>query len=1423
MRDGYDKSLSGSLILPAGNMKQYLFYCFLIISALVPFSLNAQSTGVICKHYGIQNGLVASDIEYVYVDKEGYAWFASANGLQQFDGYNFTNYIYNADDPSSISYNFIASISEDNAGNIWIGTLGKGVNILNKKTGVFYHLYNESNQGNVLTSNIIPRSQSVFALDDDGYMWLNTDNGLNKINTLDFSVEHYFGDYAGDILFDHQEKVLWIASGVLKKFNPRTKKIDYFQINPGGISREVIVNSLLLDEEGLIWLGTNAGLFIFNKANKRFYGLHEYFGKKDGISNKDLDWSLQPVESVFIDYQGYLWIAIDKSIVKFDKHQGITQVYTHVVDNPGSLQNAKVSGIYGNDTRVLWVVYASSGVSRMNISLRAFRHFRSVPGTPNNLSANAVRSVFQDNKKNLWVGYYSDGLDRMVMSDPGKVFHYKCDPLNPNTINSNYVTSIFVDSKERLWVGTFDKGFCYADNINNLSHLFFKRFHYEQNLEVQSFTEDASGNIWVGTQWGFYLYDYASDQLIHYGDLQNQVPEMQEINIQSVLYEPPNTFWVATWNRGLCRLKVYSDRRLSDHVTKDSLVIYENNKDVNQSNIDNCFISIYKDGNVIWLGSNVNGLVKMIQYNDRVEFIKYDQLKGSPANSVYGIVKDKNGMIWVSTNHGLGKFNPENERFYNYYESDGLLSNSFVWNSYFQNQDDEVFFGGINGLVAFYPDQLTEEKIINRVYFSRLIVQNKEIKIGDKINGRQILNKNIQYTDSITLTYKETAFTIEFVALNSIDPEEVIFSYKLEGFDPDWITGSSQKRSVTYTNLRQGTYNFLVKASNNIADWDQDPVSLTIKILPPWWQTPVALTAFSMLFVALLLLFRWLILMRARLVHEARLEHIEREKTEELYQFKMRFFTDIAHEFRTPLSLVLAPLNAIVAKASNDPQLLKQSHFIRKNADKLLRLIEQIMDLRKIDLNKMKVHLGKGDIVSFVKELTSSFEEIALERSIDLEFKSSLDLYVTWFDENKLEEIIYNLLSNAFKFTPDNGRIEVSIGLKQITEETGRQTDKPDQYNEYVEIRIKDTGIGIPPERKDHLFERFFTIENRDSRVKRGTGIGLALIKELIDLQKGSIQVESEENKGTCFILLLPAVIDPSSSGEMVEILEEDRSTAKQFQQVELTDDHAYIFSYQDQKNEVYPDRKKPLILVVDDEPEVRTLIRDNLGLSYNICEAADGKTGFEKARRHNPEIIISDIIMPVMDGIEMCKKIKSDLRTGHIPVILLTARPSVENRIEGLAMGADAYIEKPFSMDLLESQVKNILETRKNLRNKFSKELIVKPTDITITSVDASFLQKAMDVVEKHISDFNFDSTGLSEEIGMSRSQLHRKLKGLTSQSASEFIRTLRLKRAASLLGQGHFPVEETSYRVGFKSPAYFTKCFKNHFGKTPSEYMAK
>jgi len=1401
------------------NYKVLLFFLVTICYAQVV--LKAQNSEIICTHYNVNDGLISNSVEFVYLDREGYVWFATATGLQQFDGSNFVNYLYNPVDSTSVSYNFISTISEDKNGNIWIGTLGKGLNKFNKELGVFYHFKNESEDASFLTSNIIPRGRRVIAQDSEGFLWVNTALGLNKIDIDDRTVEHFHGDLAGDIIYDQELDVLWIAADRLKKFDTKTKKIEHFFINEGVAHNMTSISSMVMDKDGLIWLGTDAGIVLFDKKNNQFHSLPGYMKVSTAPFTETYSWSLRPINALCEDNKGFIWIAIDKSLYKINKVDGKYSFYTHEIDNPNSILDEKITGIYGKGTGILWITYMGKGLSKLNISLKDFVQYRQIPGNPNSLSGSGVRSVYKDNFQHLWIGMYNDGLNRIIPKEQNIIIHYKFNPLNDRTISSNYITAIYVDRSNKLWVGTFDKGFCFAESIYSSRDLVFTRFHFNDNLEVQDFKEDAAGRVWIGSQNGFYVYDPRNKQLEHYGDLINQLPEVQVINIQSVLYEAPNIFRIASWNRGYCKLYVNSDTLLTHENKRDSLIIYDNIKDINHTNIDNSFTTIFKDeNNIFWLGSNVDGLIKMDEEKGRTEFFKYDKSLGAPDNSVYGIASDRNGNIWISTNHGLGKFNTQTEHFKSYFESDGILSNSFLWDASYQSENGEIFFGGINGLISFYPEHIVDDSTTYPVFISKLIIQNKEVKIGDEIHGRKIFSKNIQYTDKITLTYPTTAFSLEFVALNNLNPEETQYAYRLEGFDQDWIYTSFDRRYATYTNLRQGTYYFMVKASNSDGVWNEVPTILNIRILPPWWKTSFALISFSLLFILLLYLFRKLILIRAHLIHEARWEHMEREKAEELYNAKIQLYTDISHEFRTPLSLILAPLQKITALFENDQRLARQIEFIKRNADRLLRLIDQIIDLRKIDLNKMKLNLKKGDIVSYIKELTDSFSDIAIQRSMTLEFSAAIDSYETWFDENILEKTLYNLLSNAFKFTPDRGKILVTCRLLSKKSDNPTDIDRGSGDTQTIEITVRDNGIGIPPEDIEHIFERFFRIKKHDSIIRRGTGIGLALSKELVNLHQGKIMVESEEKKGTCFVILLPAGNYPWTEDQMATGTKEEKSMTESLHPFVLIHENEYVHSYAGLKNKMVHDKKHPTLLLVEDEDDVRNFIREYFETTYQIIQAHDGTEGLAMAIRYNPDIIISDVIMPLMDGVEMCQKLKEDIRTSHIPIILLTARTSLESKIEGLETGADAYIEKPFSLDLMEVQINNLLENRKILSEKFSKELLLKPADIVITSVDAIFIQKAMEIVDRHISDADFSSAEFCREIGMSRSQLHRKLKALTSQPASEFIRTIRLKQAAGLIKESQLSVEEISYRVGFNSPAYFTKCFKALFGKTPSEW---
>ena len=927
-------------------------------------------------------------------------------------------------------------------------------------------------------------------------------------------------------------------------------------------------------------------------------------------------------------------------------------------------------------------------------------------------------------------------------------------------------------------------------------------------MEIHEFTEDPAGRIWISSQSGFFIYD--GDEFSQYGGLENQLPEVRDLNIQSVVFEPPNVFWLATWNSGICKFKINADPSNVSAAGKDVLEIYDHLLDQNSNPIDNKFITIHQgqDG-IIWLGSFLNGLIRIKETDMGLEFIKYDKSAGAPDNSVYGLTSDRQGNIWLSTNNGLGRFNPETEMFRNYYMSDGLQSNSFMWDASFRGSDGQLFFGGVNGLNAFFPEDIIESKVLPKVFISKLIINNQEVEIGDAFHGKVILEKGISYTEEIILSHRDPVFSLEFTAMDNVNPAEVQYQYQLEGFDNDWILTGAEERSVRYTNLNAGSYIFQVKASNSDGAWNEVPATLGITILPPWWKSWWAIATYVGIFILLLIAFRKFILVRAQLIHEARMEHLEREKTEEMYQMKLRFFTNISHEFRTPLTLILGPLQKIIKDLGDDRRFSRQIATIRRNSDRLFRLIDQVIEFRRIETNKIKLNAAEGDIVKFLRELTDSFEEIACERSISLEFKSDLEACMVWYDENKVDKIVYNLLSNAFKFTPDKGSISVNFSL-------ARQADLP---AEYVEISIKDNGIGISEEDLQHIFDRYFRVENPDSFVQTGSGIGLALTKELTELHTGKIEVTSRLGKGTSFRVLLPIGKDYLTADEIVEKVDSRKGRPVSLKQFALKDEQEYIDKYDPVQPQLdHSDRL--ILLIVDDDRELREFFKSNFTPTYIVIEAENGKEGFGMALKNNPDIIISDIMMPVMDGIELSRKLKTDIKTSHIPIILLTAKAGIESRIEGLDTGADAFIAKPFTIKLIEVQIGNIIENRKNLRKKFSKELVLKPSEIAITPLDAEFLQKAIGIVEDHMSDTDFSVDSFIKEIGMSRSRMHRKIRALTSQSTSEFIRTIRLKRAVSLLERSQLSIEEISYAVGFSSTAYFTKCFRIQFGVPPSEY---
>jgi signal transduction histidine kinase/DNA-binding response OmpR family regulator len=724
-----------------------------------------------------------------------------------------------------------------------------------------------------------------------------------------------------------------------------------------------------------------------------------------------------------------------------------------------------------------------------------------------------------------------------------------------------------------------------------------------------------------------------------------------------------------------------------------------------------------------------------------------------------------------------------------------------------------MYFGGVNGFNVFWPDSIQNNPYSPPIVFTDFKLKNKEVIIGDQNSP---LEKHINATEKITLGPDQSVFTIEFAALNYTSPDKNRYAYKMDGFDSDWNFVGDQ-RAATYTNLDAGEYVFKVKASNNDGVWNEEFSSIEIKILPPWWRTAWAYIGYTILMIAVLIWFRNYLIKQQQLKNALVMKDAERKKVEELNQLKLQFYTNISHEFRTPLTLIYGPLEKLMQLYKGNETAYYHLNLMKRNAHRLSRLINQIMDFRKIETGHMKLKITEGDLVSFIRDIKEHFDSHAKEREISFRFNSNAEILNVRLDYEKMDMVLYNLLSNAFKFTPDGGVIDISL-------ETN--TGKAEVDQGYYKISIKDSGIGISAERLANIFDRFYQVDEPLQNIKNstadGTGIGLSLTKELVELHGGIISVESEKHVGSTFNIMLPMTLPRAYDGHSVEIKKQDENfTTHRF--TNLADEEQETFEsgtnvVEDKKIEIK--KEQPLVLIVEDDRDMRGFIQNSLCCDFEVITAINGEKGYEQSEKYIPDMIICDVMMPVMGGFDMAARIRENENISHIPIIFLSAIGTIENNLLGFDFGAYDYMTKPFNISVLKAKVKSVIENRKKLQEKMRKEFIMAPHEIPVRSPEEKFLKKAINSVEQNIANPDFDVKVFYTEMGLSRSVLYRKLEAVTGQSVNDFVRRIRLRKASEFLKQNVLTVSEVSYEVGFNDPQYFSKCFKKEFGKSPSAY---
>ena len=1384
---------------------------------LVGLSLYAQTSqsplknqsNIRFEHITIKDGLSQNHVTRILKDSKGFMWFCTPNGLNRYDGKSFKVYKHSPDDPNSLSNNYTQTIHEDNNGNLWIGTFGGGLNKFEKKTERFTHYRHDPEDSNSISSDFI---LSIYE-DKSGFLWIGTNgSGINKFNMKEESFIHYSNNPEDSNSLSHnvvrafyedESGNLWIGTdgGGLNKFDEKTEKFTCYKHdpdNPKSLSHDFVL-AIIEDDDGALWLATYGGaLNKFDRTTETF--MH--------FSPNLNDFTIRGFQTLIKSSTepGIIWISAH-GIYKFDIKKEKFTHYKHESYDPTSLSTNKTVSIYEDNSGLLWVGTADKGLNKYNKVQENILHYKNDPTNANSLSSNFVLPIYEDKSGILWIGTDGGGLNKFDRKN-SVLTHYLHQPDNLNSLGNNTLLSIIEEKPGILWIGTVD-GLNRFDTKNNKFTIYKHDFNNPRSLSdnfVGPIYIDRSGNLWIGTQDGglnkliISENDKTSPVFLHYQHDPNDPHSISDNSVLTIYEDNDGFLWIGTMNGGLNKF----DKR------KEKFFHYKHDPNNANSLSNNYVNTIYQDKNgVLWIGTEGGGLNKLVLSDNEESpptFIHYQEVDGLSNNIVYGILEDNHHNLWISTRNGLSKFNPDEvddkgvalpTAFKNYYTFDGFQANEFHSLSYFKNRKGEMFFGGINGFNAFYPDSLKENLTIPDVVITDFKVFNQDYK----------LDTSITEINQIVLSYSENFLSFDFAVLDYTAPKKNSYAYKLDGLDNNW-NYVDNRNFAHYTNLSPGKYIFSVKGSNNDGVWNEEGVSVSIIITPPWWATWWAYVIYGLCAFSLLYGFRRYERNRLNWKNQFKLDEVKLMERAETDRMKSRFFANISHEFRTPLTLILGPSESIITRTSEDDT-KKLAGSIKRNANRLLGLINQLLDLSKLEAGELKLKASIGNIVSFTKGITMSFESIAERKDITLKVKTTNDKIEIYFDKDKMTKILTNLLSNAFKFTTAGEEITVAIN----------ETEKNS-----VEIIVRDTGIGISKEEIPKLFDRFYQVDSSQTREHEGTGIGLALTKELVELHHGSINVDSKKGDPdlvgtgwTEFTIELPLGREHLSSDEIVELVEpvEEETIVNEEEYLSPTSGIQTEMS-----NEIVND--KTIILVVEDNAEVRKYIKDSLGEEHQVEEAVNGEQGVEKAEKIIPDLIISDIMMPKMDGNELTRLLKNDEKTSHIPIILLTAKSEQESKIEGLETGADAYLTKPFNAKELQVRIKNLINIRKKLQEKFRiGYFLPKQDEKKLSTLDEQFMYKVVEVIEQHISEEEFSIIEFAREVGMSRSQIHRKLRALTGKSPSRYIRMVRLTRGRKLIEERAGNISEIAYLVGFSSPIYFAKCFKDEYGFPPSELV--
>lgn len=1301
--------------------------------------LQGQPSELLFTRYSVSDGLCSNTITAITQDEQGFMWFGTKAGLNRFDGYTFRSY-QSGTDSADFRDNYIRTIFHGEKENFLIGT-ENGIFDFDLKTERFSPFHPE------ITGLI-----SDLERDADGRLWVGTDHGLFSIDTAHSLTGPLFPEVGVCALLTGPEGKLWVATygqGIMV-LDPHTGDSQVYQQSgePGSLPNDFVL-TLHMSMEGVIWAGTlTGGLCYWDAATDRFHSFQHQPGAPSISSNI--------VRDIYQRRPGELILATEKGLNFMDLSEESFRVYTSRIDDPASLSDNAVWTVYADKAGNIWCGTFFGGINYANINLNTFRHY--YPTTaPYSLKGKAV-SAFLEQGEGIWVATEDAGLFFFEKSN-GHFYHYPFEA-GQEPLSYDNLHALYQDQAGRLWIGTYTAGLDIYDpetgQVTNYRHDPDDPSSLSSN-SIYTIFEDREGIIWIGSVEGFdrYLPEQGGFERIDTLGLDESV-------VYAPLEDRDGNLWVPTYDNGLFRRNRSTQQ-------------WEN---ISLGSAIEKVVSLCEDRNGrLWIGTDGAGLFcytdgKVTHVNENGRF---------PLRSIYYILEDPAGMLWLSSNQGILGYRPETEEIIHFKDWDYLQSHQFNYGAGMIDQQGKVYFGGVNGFNVFHPDSL-----LASYYYRNHSIQLTDFQLFNRpvpINEQgDVLDQVINQCESLTLSHDQTVISFEYAAIGYGLTRSLSYAYKMEGFDENWNEVGQQRRA-TYTNLGPGDYVFKVKTLREDKTDTGEERSIQLTILPPFYRTTWAYATYCMLAMLAFWGLRRSALRRAARKNQLKLEEMKHNEEKAFYRRKMEYFTELAHEIRTPLSLIMAPLEKILGQTSPDQPHRKDLAIMKDNTDQLHSLMDQLLDFRKIEHDHYHINPEQQDLIELVRDIHSRFRGLAKQKDIQFEFHASVERLTVLVDVEAIFKILNNLLINAFKFARNCVMLRVRL--------------EPGEEQSYFVIEIEDDGIGIPEEKLQDIFQKFIRVTSGNLEYTNlgGTGIGLFLAKLLTEEHGGTLRVESQEGSFTRFSVHIPHT---SSKEDMLT------------PSVAGSPEADFASGY------------GGTLLIVEDRPRLLNfLVTSFQEKQFRVLAARNGKEAVEILKTTSIDLVLSDVKMPEMDGLELCHYIKSSLDTSHVPVVLLTAQTDPDLEIEALKMGVDGFLEKPFRLHHLELTLRSLLENRRHLKLKFSSQPLSRADKVAGNTKDEALLQSVIAIIEEHVSDPDLSVVQLSQEVGISRSGLHKKLKEITGLGPNQFIKLIRLKHAARLLKERQLNISEVGYLCGFNTPSYFSRCFHQQFKMTPKEFL--